>query len=143
MSAHHAAVEDLMEGVTAALAGAGHGSAANADRARETLRALATDDDLRSEFEAASIARDREPVGFGSAPAPKAAPRRRRDPERERRDAAARKRLERAEAAAAKAVDRARARAEKAESALERARAELAEAEAAHEGAAAELESAP
>ncbi len=45
-----------------------------ADRARETLRAVATDDELRDEFEDGRVVTDREPVGFGSAPAPKPAP---------------------------------------------------------------------
>jgi hypothetical protein len=143
MGAHQRAVDELMGEVEKALAAEGHKSPAMADRARETLRALATDDELREEFEAGRVARDREPVGFGSAPAPKAAPKKKADPKREREDAAVRKKAERAEAAAAKAVARARAKAEKAEGALEDARAELREAEAEHERASAELEAAP
>jgi hypothetical protein len=143
MSAHQRAVEGLMGDVEKALASEGHESPAMADRARETLRALATDDELREEFEAGRVGRDREPVGFGSAPAPKAAPRKKADPKREREEAAAHKRAERAEAAAAKAVKRARAKAGKAEAALEAAREELREVEAEHERASAELEAAP
>ena len=143
MAAHQEAVEGLMGEVEQALSAEGHENPAMADRARETLRALATDDDLREEFEAGRVARDREPVGFGSAPAPKAAPQRQADPKREREQAAARKRAERAEAAAGKAVERARAKAEKAEAAVAAAREELRGAEAAHERASAELEAAP
>ena len=143
MRAHQKAVEGLMGEVEKALAAEGHESPGMADRARETLRALATDDELREEFESGRVARDREPVGFGSAPAPKSAPKKKADPKRERENAAARKRAEAAEAKAAKAVERARAKAEKVESALEEAREELREAEAEHERAAAELEAAP
>ena len=143
MGAHQQAVEGLMGEVEKALASEGHESPAMADRARETLRGLATDDQLREEFQAGRVARDREPVGFGSAPAPKAAPRKKADPEREREDAAARKKAERAQAAAAQAVERARAKAEKAEGALADARNELQEAEAEHRRASAELEAAP
>ena len=139
MSAHQKAVEGLMGQVEKALAAEGHESPGMADRARETLRALATDDELREEFEAGRVARDREPVGFGSAPAPKSAPKRKADPKRERENAAARKRAEAAEAKAAKAVERARAKAEKAETRPGDAQEELERREAEHERAAAEL----
>ena len=143
MSAHLKAIEALMTDVEAALAASGHDNPAMADRARETLRALATDERLREEFEAGRVARDREPVGFGSAPPPKAAPKPKPDPKRKREEAAARKRAEKAEATAARAVERARAKARKAESALAAAREALEAAEAEHERASAELESAP
>ena len=68
MAAHGEAVDRMMAPVGDAL-GAG-ASAANLDRARETLRAVAGDDELRGEFQAASIVRDSEPVGLGgTAPA--------------------------------------------------------------------------
>jgi hypothetical protein len=143
MAAHQEAVEGLMGEVEQALSAEGHENPAMADRARETLRALATDDDLRVEFVGGRVARDGEPVGFGSAPAPKAAPKRKPDPERERQDARARKAAEKAQAAAAKAVERAGAKVEKAEEALRSARDELAAAEADHERATSELEAAP
>lgn len=133
MSAHQEAVEKLMGDVEKALASAGHASGANADRARETLRAVATDDELRAEFEQGRVARDREPVGFGSAPPPKPAPKaeRKADPEEARR----RKQAEKAQAAAAARVKRAEAKVAKAERALEAAREELEEAERARAAA--------
>ncbi len=90
MGSHQEAVEGLMAAVGAALADAGHDRPAVSDRARETLRALATDDELRAEFEAGRVVRDREPVGFGSAPAPR--PRRRPRSPAARRPAAQRRR---------------------------------------------------
>lgn len=143
MEAHQEAVAGLMEAVTAALAEAGHDRLGNADRARETLRAVATDDELRSEFEAGRVVRDREPVGFGSAPAPKApkkgAGTAKAGAKADREAARRAKAAERAEAAAARAVDQARKRVEKAEATLERARAELEQAEAERDRAAEEL----
>lgn len=130
MAAHQKAVEGLMKAVESALSDGGHQNPAMADRARETLRALATDDELRSEFEAGTVARDREPVGFGSAPAPKAAPRAKKDPAREKAEAKARKKAERAIAKADAAVERAEAKASKARKALESAQQELDEARA-------------
>jgi hypothetical protein len=131
MEAHQEAVEGLMEDVGGALAEAGHDRPGNLDRARETLRAVATDEELRAEFEAGRVVRDREPVGFGSAPAPKAAPKRRAEAKKPSRESARRlKAAERSHEAAVKAADRARARVQKAESALDAARGELEEAEA-------------
>ena len=143
MEAHQEAVAGLMEAVTGALAEVGHERPANLDRARETLRAVATDDELRAEFEEGRVVRDREPVGFGSAPAPKAAkkgPRAAKSAPKPDREAARRaKAAQRAEAAAERAVGQARSRVEKAEAALERARGELEQAEDERDRAAEEL----
>jgi hypothetical protein len=147
MSAQHDAIESLMSAVATALEDGGHASPTNLDRARDTLRALATDEDLRRQFEQGRIARDREPVGFGTAPEPQ---RRGRaagaDTEAAEHDskAAARERqaAERTHAAAAKRAERAKAKLHKAEEAVERARSRLRDAEGARDEAKRELEAA-
>ncbi len=119
MGAHGEAVERMMGPVSEAL-GTG-ASATNLDRARETLRAVAGDQELRAEFEAASVVRDREAVGFGGAtPAVlKPAPARKRGP------AKSRKRAETAVRKAQRALESAAAEAEDAERRLERAQRDL------------------
>jgi hypothetical protein len=118
MAAHGEAVERMMGPVGDAL-GAG-ASATNLDRARETLRAVAGDEELRAEFEAARVVRDREAVGFGGAtpavlkPAPAS-----------KRGRRSRKRAEIAVRKAERALESATAEAEDAERRLERARRDL------------------
>jgi hypothetical protein len=133
MAAQQEAVENMLEAVREAL-GSEQASAATIDRARETLRAVASDEELRAEFATARVAADREAVGFGGA-APEVAPRapkrrlkarsavRRREAEREL------KRVERSLDAADKQVEKRRSRLDKARQALEAAEEELAEAE--------------
>ena len=148
MSAQQDAIESLMSAVATALEDRGHASPANLDRARDTLRALATDEDLRREFEQGRIARDREPVGFGSAPEPQRRGRGAADAASEaaehdpRAAARARQAAERTHAAAAKRAERARAKLRKAEEAVERARSRLRDAEGARDEAERELEAA-
>ena len=126
------AVEGLMEEVSRALAEAGHDQPG---QPRSSPRDAEGGGDRRASFapsssRAASSA-DREPVGFGSAPAPKAAPKGRAAANNPSREAARRlKEAERSHEAAVKAADRARKRVGKAESALDAAREELEEAEA-------------
>lgn len=69
VGAEREAVEDLVAAARAELERAGSASAAMVDRARRTLHAAAGDPELRAELEAARIVADREPVGFGAAPA--------------------------------------------------------------------------
>lgn len=135
MGAHAEAVEALMGEVDKALAEAGHGGSAMADRARETLRAVATDDELREEFDEGRVVTDREPVGFGSAPPPKPAPRKKETAAQKRERVRAEKDAARSRHMAEKRVDSARAKVRKAERALEAAREELEEAERASEAA--------
>jgi hypothetical protein len=152
MAAHQHAIEGLMGAVAAALRDGGHEGAANLDRARETLRAVATDERLREELQAGRVSRDREPVGFGSAPEPRGGRARAKDAKAVkgakggRAEAAkqerARKAAERAHAAASKAADRARQKLDKAEAAATRARSRVELAEAARDEAARELEAA-
>ena len=123
---HGDAVERLMETVADELGGRG----AIADRARETLRAIAADPGLREQFAAGTLVREAEAVGFGvdtlaaSAPAP-----RRKSAPRPRRSAAQRKRAERELAHAEKDHKAATTAVERAQRRLERAQRELDEAE--------------
>ena len=131
-----AAVERRMETVADELGGRG----AIADRARETLRAIAADPELREQFAAGTLVREAEAVGFGvdalAAPAP--APPRKSAP-KPRRSAAQRKRAERALAHAEKDHKAAATAVERAQRRLERARRELDEAESSGAEAAEEL----
>jgi len=159
IAAHSEAVEALMETVARELDGAG-GSAA-IDRARETLRAAAGDEELRGELAAGTLVRDREGVGFGGgaavgevtrrptrgrtrkrteakreSEAKDAAPARR--PERKGPTAAERKRAQAAVRRAERSLESAAKRLKDAERRLERARRGLAEAEEEREDAARE-----
>jgi hypothetical protein len=119
VAAHGEAVERMMEPVAAAL---GDGaSATNLDRARETLRAVAGDEELRGELEAASIVRDREPVGLGGATPAVLKP----VPARKRGSASSRKRAEDGVRKAQRALDAAAAEAEDAERRVQRAERDL------------------
>lgn len=153
-SAEHAdAIQDLMKTVLAELGE----SKASADRARDTLRAIASDAELRARFAAGTLVREGEAVGFGAEAIAVAAPARSATaqptkrarkagrskppaPAKPKPSAARLKRAERELAraerdhkAAAREVDRARRR-------TERARAELEQAEDALAEAGAELE---
>jgi hypothetical protein len=130
------AVDKLMAAVEAELDRDGDPSESMLERARNTLHAVATDPELRTEFEAGRITKDHEAVGFGalaltSAAASAAPPRsperseaRRRTRRAERALELAERSLERARAARAEAEERLEA----ASAAVERAQEELAEA---------------
>jgi chromosome segregation ATPase len=133
MAGQQEAVENMIEAVREAL-GSGQASPATLDRARETLRAVASDEELRAEFTTARVAADKEAVGFGGATsevAPRAPKRRRKAPSAARRREAERelKRVERSLDAAEKQVEKRRSGLDKARQALEAAEEELAEAE--------------
>ncbi|MGH2952528.1 MAG: hypothetical protein ACRDK9_00710 [Solirubrobacterales bacterium] len=112
-------------------------SAAILDRVRETLRAVATDEELRAEFADGRLTRDREAVGFGgSQPATtpaRAAKRREPGPDA---DATARSReAQRNVKRAERALKTAARRVEATEGRLDRARQAFDQAQAAHEEA--------
>jgi hypothetical protein len=144
VGAYGDAVEKLMETVEEELAGAG--GAAAVDRARETLRAVAGDPELRADLAAGRLVRDREAVGLAGGVAPSGAVSRRapapkKRPKRGSGDAAAeRKRAEQALRRAERSLDAATERAKSAERHLERTRRALADAEAEHEDALRERE---
>jgi hypothetical protein len=90
IAAQGAAVERLTDAAGREL-GAARGP--QLDRVRETLRAVAGDDDLRAEVEAGTVTRDHEASGFGGELAASvAAPRGRRKASRARGDDARRRR---------------------------------------------------
>jgi hypothetical protein len=145
-SAEHAdAVETLMQAVVAELAGAGGSGAI--DRARETLRAVAVDDDLRAELTTGTLVRDGESAGLGgagsvdviapSAPRRKAAGKRNAKSEPAAKGkskdsgptAAQRKRAKQAVQRAERAVEAAESRVQDTERRLDRARRAVGEAE--------------
>jgi hypothetical protein len=150
MAGMQEAVARMMAAVERAAGDAG--GTATLDRARETLRAVASDEELREQFEAGRLTRDREAVGFGAAAtAPKrggtkpgrkqgrkAAPKRAAGESARLRDAETKARkTQRAAEAAGRKVEAARSQRDKAQAALEdtqqrleRAEAELAEREA-------------
>ena len=77
VGAERDAVEELVAAARAELKGAGSASSGMVDRARRTLHAVAGDPELQEELAAARVTADREPVGFGTAPAVSPALRRR------------------------------------------------------------------
>ncbi len=109
------------------------------DRVRETLRATAADDELRAQFAAGTLTRDREAVGFGAMP-PSATESRRGGRRRSKATATAaeRQRAEQAERRAARALETAAKRVADAERRLERAREALGAAEERYDEAAGE-----
>ena len=134
MAGQNAAVERMMRAVEDGL-GRGDRSASILDRARETLRAVAGDEELRDQFRAGRLTRDREAVGFGGAPV---TPTRRGGTAKKKSpsSAARRRAAERAEKAAQRSLDlalkrvtEARRRLERAEAAADAAKAELDEVE--------------
>lgn len=130
------AIERMIGAVEAGLGDAGRGGAI-LDRARETLRALAGDDELRARFAAGRLDRDREAVGFGAGAGPVEVKRRGRASPRKAGAGAARRRQaeQKAERAsrslgtAARKVSEARARLERAQAATDAARERLDQAE--------------
>jgi hypothetical protein len=133
MAGNQSAVEGMMDAVEEALRSQGQDRPGNLDRARETLRAVATDEELREEFETGRVVKDREAVGFGAAPA--VAPARADDAEtaasREKRRGQIQraKTAERAHATASKRVERARDRRDRAQQDLDKAQTLLDQAE--------------
>ena len=120
MADQQAAIEAMMEAIEE-LAGSERPSPAIMDRARETLRAVAGDEELRDELVAGRVTRDREAVGFG-ATVPAAATRRAKRPQRRGPSVAARRReAERAVRRATRSLEAAEKRAEEAGKRLYRA----------------------
>ena len=133
MAGQQAAIEEMMGAIQEGL-GSERVSPAIIDRARETLRAVAGDEELAAEFAAGRITTDREAVGFGgSAPAaapPRAKPQQPEPGAAERREAERKiKRATRALDAAAKRVESARKRLDRAQEALDAAQEQHDEAE--------------
>ena len=139
---------EAVEAMTAAAAGAAEGerlSTGMVDRVRDTLRAVAGDEDLRTEFESGQVERDRKAVGLagalgGGASATKA----KRGPsaaERRKADAAVRK-AQKALDARRHDVAGAAEKAEKARRAAKDADKGLADAEEAERRAREDLDSA-
>ncbi len=137
MTGQNVAVERMMGAVEQQLEAGGR-SAATVDRARETLRAVAADEELRAQFQAGRLTRDREAVGFGAAKAvprtggratkarkqqPSASTARRRDAER------AAKRAARSLEAAVRTVEAAQRRLDRAQQAVDAAEKDRDEAE--------------
>lgn len=128
-----AAVERALEAVGAVAQGAGAElSAATLERARQTLHAVALDEDVRHEFERQRLTTDHEPSGLGGLGA--ASPARSKSQggraskkARGELKAAEAKlaKLEKAEKAAEREVEAARHAAKRAQQALERASKEL------------------
>jgi DNA repair exonuclease SbcCD ATPase subunit len=87
--AEREAVDEMVAAVRTALDEAGSGSEAMVDRARKTLHAVPGDPELQEELASARVVTDREPVGFGAAPAVSPARRRAKGPERPAKDGAA------------------------------------------------------
>jgi hypothetical protein len=134
VAAHGETVERMMGPVVDALGKAA--SAANVDRARETLRAVASDDELRGEFQAASVVRDREPVGLGGAAPAVLKP----APARKRGASGSRKRAQDRLRKAQRAMDGAAAEVEDAERRVGRAERDLEQASRARDAAVSDQE---
>ncbi len=136
MGAEGQAVEEMLAAVVGAT---GDGPSLNStmlDRVRDTLRAVAGDEELRADFEDARVTADRKPVGFGGAEgavAPRSKPKRaaKSKPSAKKvRDAEARgRRAERAAKAAAKRLTQAQKGLERAQESLANAEEKLREAE--------------
>jgi len=134
VATHGDAVERMMQPVAEALGKAA--SASNLDRARETLRAVAGDEELRDELEAASVVRDREAMGLGGASPAVLKP----APTRKRTAGGSRKRAEDAVRKAQRALDAAAAEVEDAERRLGRAERALEQATEARDAAVSDRE---
>jgi chromosome segregation ATPase len=133
MAEEQAAVEAMLEAIRSGIAESGNLSNAVLDRARDTLAAVAGDAELRAEFTAGRVVRDRKAVGFGTAPVQASRGRAAKAPDRsaaERRRARQREsRAQRRLKAATKRVREAGQRLEKARRNVEAAEARLTEAE--------------
>jgi hypothetical protein len=145
MEAGQSAIEEMMERVQEALRSEDQDRPGNVDRARETLRAVATDEQLREEFEAARIAKDREAIGFGAAPttaAPRPSAESKATEEARREQRRRLKAAERARETASKRAARAKDRRDRARQDLEKAQNDLDAAESELERASQELDAA-
>lgn len=133
-AAHAQAIDEMVAALEAELGD--DAKPAVIDRARETMRAVAADGEVRDRFERGTLLREAEAVGFGAAGATPAPP-----PERDRnakpksgsaaerkRAAQAVKRADRALQAATGHVDDMEARVERAREALGEAKSGLADA---------------
>ena len=135
VAGQQAAVEQMMHAVDRGLDRGGR-NAAILDRARETLRALAGDAELRTQFGAGRVTRDREAVGFGDAQtAPRTGTRTHTPKRKPSASAAQRRDAERAENRAARSVNSAVKRAQEARRRLERAQKALDSAREDHDEA--------
>lgn len=127
MSGQGEAVEEMMRAVEEALGGSSAG-AGMLDRARETLRAVASDAELRAQFEAGRLTHDREAVGFGGTVSPPTIASKRKRPDggaeaKRRREAEQKaRRAERALGVAARKAEEAQSKLLRAEAAAEAAR---------------------
>jgi hypothetical protein len=144
MAAQQAAVETMMAAIGETL-GDDQPGAAILDRVRETLRAVAGDEELRDEFVTGRVTRDREAVGFGGAPVTpargKSAPKRKRSPSaaKLRQAETAQNRAQRTLDAAVKRARDAGRRLERAEKEIDAAKKALNEAEREQTAAESEL----
>jgi hypothetical protein len=135
MAEEQAAVDGMVEAVRRAAGGPRALSPSVLDRATETLRAVARDDQLRDEFVAARVRHDRTAVGFGDALEALPGPRRGTKQKPRTGDAHRRRAQQRVRVAernldkATKRVDEARRSLKRAERGLEEARAKLERAE--------------
>jgi hypothetical protein len=133
MAAQQEAIEAMMETIQEG-AGGEPPSPAIADRARETLRAVAGDDELQAELAAARVTREREAVGFGgAAPATVAPPAKRQ--QRKGPSAARRRDAERAVRRGERSLQAAERRLEDAGKRLYRAQQALDAAQEEHDDA--------
>ena len=131
IAAQHEAVDGMMEAVRAGL-GSDRVSAAILDRVRETLRAVAGDEELRAEFAAGRVTRDREAVGFGGSPVAPPRPRPAKERGRPGPSAAARREAQVKVRRAQRALDTAEKRVHEARNRLEQARERLGGAQERH-----------
>jgi DNA repair exonuclease SbcCD ATPase subunit len=135
-------VDAMLDAVEAAVEGRDL-APAMLDRVRETLRAIPGDDELRAEFEAGRVTRDRRAVGFSGAIADvSAAPKGKRSAKQAPRKREAERRLARAQKdheAAEERLEVARGSVEQLEEQLKAARRRAKEAEAALSEAKGEL----
>ena len=133
MADQQATIEAMMEAIEE-LAGSERPGPAIMDRARETLRAVAGDEELQDEFAAGRVTRDREAVGFGAA-MPAASSRPAKRSQQRGPSVAARREAERAVRRATRALETAEKRVEEAGKRLYRAEQALDAAREAHDEA--------
>ena len=133
MADQQAAIEAMMEAIDE-LVGPDRPGPTIMDRARETLRAVAGDEELQEELAAGRVTRDREAVGFGAA-LPAAASRPAKRSQRRGPSVAARREAERAVRRATRSLETAEKRVEEAGKRLYRAEQALDAAREAHDEA--------
>jgi hypothetical protein len=127
MERHQRAVQAMAEVVDERLRAVGRANPAVHDRVEETLRAVANDAALRTEFSAGRISRDREAVGFGGAATTPTRTRAAKQGKGRDSSAARRKEIARQVERARRTLDAAVKRAERAQVQLDRARRRLEE----------------